>query len=137
MARYSDRINDDRDLYAREERSERGPGWEYDDSYRRRISRRKAGSITGSEIWRTAAYEYDEPRYGERRNSSRRRVTARSRLTENPGDARPGSTMVSSLASVADIATETWRWPLATLLSEVAIMMKQEDTGVVRWWTMK
>jgi hypothetical protein len=45
--------------------------------------------------------------------------------------------MVSSLASVADIATETWRWPLATLLSEVAIMMKQEDTGVVRWWTMK
>ena len=137
MARYSDRIDDDRDLYAREERSERGPGWEYDDSYRRRrnIEEERRLDHRLGRFGERAAYEYDEPRYSERREPLRdgrvgdslapNRESWRRQAREYYGPARSRLRCRDIMTRDLAVATRD------TTLREVAIMMKQEDTGVI------
>jgi len=136
MARYSDRFDDDRELYAREERSERRPG-EYDDPYRRRRNiedERRLDHRLGR-FGERAAYEYDEPRYSERREPFRdgrtddslapNRESWRRQAREYYGPAR--SRLRCREIMTRDLAVAT----RDTTLREVAIMMKQEDTGVI------
>ena len=150
MARYRNDMDDERDYYPREERLRREALGSYDEPYNRRPqfdSQRRWENEGRSDYGRgrfgeRANYENDEPRYsntrersgeGERNWDQGRRSslydirgdlgTGRDRDRYNPERSRLRCRDVMT----TDLAVAT----RDTRLAQVALMMKQEDTGVI------
>ena len=144
MARYRNDMDDERDYYSREERLRRENFGAHDEPYRARrqfdTERRPEYNreYNRGRFGERANYESDEPRYAENRGEHLRDDWRRSSLYE-------GRDVSSSTARDRDYyAPERSRLrcrdimtrDLAvatrdTTLPEVALMMKQEDTGVI------
>jgi CBS domain-containing protein len=145
MARYRSDLDDERerDYYPREERLRRESLGAYDEPYssRRRFEQQqqdwRPDYNRGGRYGERAEYEYDEPRYSEQRGRFRGDEGRRSSLYDLRGDlstSRWGeyrSTERSRLRCrdimTRDLAVAT----RDTMITEVALMMKQEDTGVI------
>lgn len=142
MARYRNDMDDDRDYYARDERLRRENFGAYEEPYRprRQFDTERRPDYSRGRFGERAEYDTDEPRYAENRGGERFR-----------DDVRHGS-----LYDGRDLSATTWRdrdyqyasersrlrcrdimtRDLAvatrdTTLPEIALMMKQEDTGVI------
>lgn len=154
MARYRNDLDDerDRDYYPREERYRREALGSFDEPYasRQRFDQRDQGQGQG---WRPeynrggdynrggrfgerAQYENDEPRYSENRGG-RFDEGRRSSLYDLRGDLSTGRsrdryTSDRSRLRCRDIMTRDLAIASRdTAITEVALMMKQEDTGVI------
>lgn len=146
MARYRNDLDDerDRDYYPREERLRREALGSYDEPYssRRRLEQQDWRPDynrynRGGRYGERAEYDYDEPRYSEQRGRFRGEEGRRSSLYDIRGDLSTNrsadyrSTERSRLRCrdimTRDLAVAT----RDTTLTEVALMMKQEDTGVI------
>ncbi|HKR23270.1 MAG TPA: CBS domain-containing protein [Pyrinomonadaceae bacterium] len=153
MARYRNDLDDerDRDYYPREERLRHQSMGAYDEPYASRA--RFEGGFDRSfdrdrGDWRTdmnrggrfgerAEYDYDEPRYSEQRGTRFRDEGRRSSLYDIRGDlssARSRQQYASDRSRLRcrdimtrDLAVATRETPIM----QVALMMKQEDTGVI------
>src|SRR5690349_18887155 len=146
MARYRDDVDDDRDYYPREEHYRRELG-AYDEPFARRAEynerERRPDSGRGS-FGERAEYENDEPRYSQDRDNTwndrgdrYRDDTRRSSLYDIRGDLGTGRqrdryTAERSRLRCRDIMTKDLAVATRdTRLVQVALMMKQEDTGVI------
>lgn len=149
MARYRNE-DDERDYYQREERLRREHFGAYDEPFRARrqfeTERRpdyNAGAFENrgrfSERGRfgeRAEYDYDEPRYGDYRDRFRDEGR-RSSLYDIRGDLSSGTSREyygseRSRLRCRDIMTRDLAVATRdTTLPEIALMMKQEDTGVI------
>ena len=149
MARYRNDSDDDRDYYPREERFRREALGTYDEpmTRRREIERgREGGADFGrGRFGERADYNYDEPRYSNYRENRERWDEGnrnwdqgrRSTLDDIRGDlsTRRRDDRYSSERSrlrcreimTKDLAVAQKDTPL----TQVALMMKQEDTGVI------
>ena len=145
MARYRNDLDDDRDNYRREERIRRDAMGAFDEPYssRSRFDQDwRPDYNRGGRFGERAEYEYDEPRYSESRGRFRdegRRSslydvrgdlsTNRWREREYRGSERPSerSRLRCRDIMTRDLAVAT----RDTAIVEVALMMKQEDTGVI------
>jgi CBS domain-containing protein len=139
MARYRNEQDDERDFYPREERLRRENFGAYDEPFRggrRQFESERRPDYNRGRFGERAEYDYDEPRYGEYRggfNEDRRR----SSLYEGRGDfstqrAREHYAPEHSRLRCRDIMTRDLAVATRnTPLTEVALMMKQEDTGVI------
>lgn len=141
MARYRNDMDDERDYYSREERLRRENFGAQDDPYRSRrqfdTERRPEYNreFNRSRFGERANYEWDEPRYAENRGERQRDDWRRSSLYEgrdfSTGRDRDYAPERSRLRCrdimTRDLAVAT----RDTTLPEVALMMKQEDTGVI------
>ena len=142
MARYRNDMEEERDYYPREERLRRENLGAYDEPWRgrRAFEGERRPEYNRGRFGERAEYNYDEPRYADNRGSGRSWDEGR---RSSPYD-RSG-----------DISSSTWRdrdyygaersrlrcrdimtRDLAvatrdTTLPEIALMMKQEDTGVI------
>src|SRR5215211_8536622 len=144
MARYRNDMDDDRDYYARDEnlRRENFGGGGYDDRYRarRQFDTERRPDYNRGRFGERAEYDQGEPRYGDYRggggggfNEDRRG----SSLFDVRGDfstqrsqdyyAPERSRLRCRDIMTRDLAVVT----RDTTLTEVALMMKQEDTGVI------
>ena len=152
MARYRDEF-DDQDMYERERRIGRDAPWGFDDSAQRRRREFVEGNrpeFGQGRFGERAEYDHDEPRYGDYRSRDVRsegfRDTSEYRGRGfDPGYGRRGyeqrdyeqrgatqyATQRSRLRCrdimTRDLVVATRDTPL----TEVAKMMKQEDTGVI------
>jgi CBS domain-containing protein len=143
MARYRNDQDDDRDYYQREERLRRESLGSYDEPYssRRRFESESRPDYTRGRFGERAEYGYDEPRYSQQRYSEHRGRFAdegrRSSLYDVRGDISPrGSrdyySAERSRLRCRDIMTKDLVVATRdTTLTEIALMMKQEDTGVI------
>ncbi|MEP6743665.1 MAG: CBS domain-containing protein [bacterium] len=134
MARY--RNDDDREFNTRNDRFERERPWNYNDPYENQgrplndYDRRDFGRGRFGE---RADYEYDEPRYNEySRNypqeNLRRPYDGRDYQTESRYNDRAGRSRLRCRDIMTrDLAVAT----RDTTVREVAIMMREEDTGVI------
>jgi CBS domain-containing protein len=144
MARYRNDPEDERDYYPREERLMReNPGaYEEPSRPRRHFETERRPEDNRGRFGERADYDYDEPRYSDARYGDSR---------ERPRD--DGGRRSALYEGRRDFSTATWRdrdYPersrlrcreimtrdLAvatrnTPLTQVALMMKQEDTGVI------
>ncbi len=141
MARYRNDMDDERDYYAREERLRRENFGSYDEQQyqpRRQFDterRPEYNQFNRSRFGERANYESDEPRYAENRGERLRDDWRRSSLYEgrdfSTGRDRDYAPERSRLRCrdimTRDLAVAT----RDTTLPEVALMMKQEDTGVI------
>jgi len=134
MARY--RNDDDRELYARNDRIERERPWNFNE--RSEDQARSLNNYEGRDSGRgrfgeRADYQYDEPRYNDySRNypqeNLRRPYDGRDYQTE----ARYYDRATRSRLRCRDIMTRDLAVATRdTTLREVAIMMREEDTGVI------
>jgi CBS domain-containing protein len=150
MARYRNDLDDDRDFYPREERLRRENFGAREESWRggRGFDSERRPDYNRGRFGERAEYNYDEPRYadyGDRdrfRDDTRRRSSyddsQRSSLYENRG-AVSGSNLRDrgygaerSRLRCRDIMTRDLAVATRdTTLPEIALMMKQEDTGVI------
>ena len=144
MARYRNELDDERDYYRREERQRRDSLGAFDRSTARdryeQDSRQDYNR--GGRFGERAQYEYDEPRYSEQRGHFRDEGR-RSSLYDVRGDLQPnagGTATIEVLSGLPersrlrcrDIMTRDLAVATRdTSISEVALMMKQEDTGVI------
>lgn len=152
MARYRNEMDDERDYHPREERMRREQLGAYDEPFRARrqfeTERRPdysdynrggggGGGMfenRGGRFGERAEYDYDEPRYGNYGERSREE-NRRSSLFDVRGDLSTGRDYRASERSrlrcrdimTRDLAVAT----RDTTVPEVALMMKQEDTGVI------
>jgi CBS domain-containing protein len=141
-------MDDDRDYYPREERLRRETLGSYDEPYSRRPrfdNERRWENEGQSDYGRgrfgeRANYETDEPRYSntrERGNDRYRDQGRRSTLDEIRGDLGTGRgrdryTAERSRLRCRDIMTKDLAVAMRqTPVAQVALMMKQEDTGVI------
>lgn len=149
MARYRNESDDERDYYQREERLRRETLGPYDEPYSRRPrldTDRRWDTEGRSEYGRgrfgeRANYENDEPRYGNYRDRGDegrfRDEGRRSTLEEIRGDLGTGRhreyySAQRSRVRCRDIMTKDLAVAMRdTPLTQVALMMKQEDTGVI------
>lgn len=153
MARYRNDLDDerDRDYYPREDRYRREALGSFDEPYasRQRFEQRDQQGQQGQQGWRPdynrggrfgerADYEYDEPRYSEQRGGSRFRDEGRrSSLYDLRGDLSTGRSRDRyasdrSRLRCRDIMTRDLAIASRdTAITEIALMMKQEDTGVI------
>ena len=146
MARYRNE-DDERDYYQREERLRREHLGAYDEPFRARrqfeTERRPDYNVEDrgrfSERGRfgeRAEYNYDEPRYGDYRDRFRDEGR-RSSLFDIRGDLSSGTSREyygseRSRLRCRDIMTRDLAVSTRdTTLPEIALMMKQEDTGVI------
>lgn len=145
MARYRNDMDDDRDYYPREERFRREALGSYDEPYNRRrdLEMDRRNEYGRGRFGERADYNNDEPRYSQNRDpwSDRgdryRDESHRSSLYDIRGDLSTGrqreyySSERSRLRCrdimTKDLAVATRDTPL----TQVALMMKQEDTGVI------
>jgi len=150
MARYRNDLDDDRDFHPREERLRRENFGARDESLRggRGFENERRLDYNRGRFGERAEYNYDEPRYadyGDRerfrddtRRSSLYDDTRRSPRYENRGDVSSSSARDRGYATersrlrcrdimTRDLAVAT----RDTTLPEIALMMKQEDTGVI------
>ena len=145
MARYRDDLDDDRDYYPREERYRRELG-AYDEPFARRAEyndRQRRAEFGGGRFGERAEYQNDEPRYSQDRDtwSDRgdryRDEGTRSSLYDIRGDLgtnrqRDRYMSERSRLRCRDIMTKDLAVATRdTRLVQVALMMKQEDTGVI------
>jgi len=146
MARYRDDVDDDRDYYPREEHYRRELG-AYDEPFARRAEyneRERRPESGRGRFGERAEYENDEPRYSQDRDNTwndrgdrYRDDTRRSSLYDIRGDLGTGRqrdryTAERSRLRCRDIMTKDLAVATRdTRLVQVALMMKQEDTGVI------
>jgi CBS domain-containing protein len=140
MARYRNEMDDDRDYYRREDRLRRESLGAYDEPYssRSRLEQDwRPDYNRGGRFGERAEYEYDEPRYSESRGRLREEGR-RSSLYDVRGDLANRNWRDRDYRSersrlrcrdimTRDLAVAT----RDTSITEVALMMKQEDTGVI------
>jgi len=155
MARYRDDVDDDRDYYPREERYRRELG-AYDEPFARRAEyneRERRPDSGRGRFGERAEYENDEPRYSQDRDNWNDR-TWNDQTWSDRGDRYRDDSNRSSLYDIrGDLGTGRQRDRYAaersrlrcrdimtkdlvvatrdTRLVQVALMMKQEDTGVI------
>ena len=156
MARYRNDQDDERDYYRREERIRRDSMGAFDEPYssRSRLEQDTRPDYNRGRFGERAQYEYDEPRYSENRgrfNDEGRRSSLydlRGDLStdrwrdrgyqDSRQDSRQDTWRGSERASgrsrlrcrdimSRDLAVATRDTPI----TQVALMMKQEDTGVI------
>jgi CBS domain-containing protein len=143
MARYRNDLDDerDRDYYPREERYRREALGTFDEPYssRQRFERDQGWRPEynrGGRFGERADYEYDEPRYSESRGRFRDEGR-RSSLYDLRGDLSTGRSREyyaseRSRLRCRDIMTRDLAVATRdTTITEIALMMKQEDTGVI------
>ena len=151
MARYRNDLDDerDRDYYPREERYRREALGSFDEPYasRQRFDREqdrgwrpdynRSDYNRGSRFGERAEYENDEPRYSEQRGGRFRDEGRRSSLYDLRGDLSAGRSRDRYMSDRSrlrcrDIMTRDLAIASRdTPVTEVALMMKQEDTGVI------
>jgi len=143
MARYRNDMDDERDYYAREDRLRRENfgGGSYDEQYRPRRQfdterRSEYNQYNRGRFGERANYESDEPRYAENRGERLRDDWQRSSLYEgrdfSTSRDRDYYAPERSRLRCRDIMTRDLAVATRdTTLPEVALMMKQEDTGVI------
>jgi CBS domain-containing protein len=147
MARYREEFEDDRDRdpYMRER--DHGMRREAPLDYDNRAERNRREFLEGNRrtefsrgrFGERAEYDYDEPRYsdyrGDLRNQSSRNYPPerwREDDSRTMGQRRPGYGSERSRLRCRDIMTRDLAVAMReTPLREVAVMMKQEDTGVI------
>jgi CBS domain-containing protein len=136
MARYRNDLEDERDYYRREERLRREHLGAYDEPYRtrRQFDNERRPDYTRGRFGERADYDYDEPRYGDYRE--RFRDDERNSLFDIRGDLGRSRDYYReperSRLRCRDIMTRDLVIATRdTTLTEVATMMKQEDTGVI------
>jgi CBS domain-containing protein len=134
MARY--RNDDDREINARNDRFERERPWNYNDPYEnqgRPLNDYDRRDFGGGRFGERADYDYNEPRYNDySRNhpqeNLRRPYEGRDYQTEpRYYDRATRSRLRCRDIMTRDLAVAT----RDTTLREVAIMMREEDTGVI------
>jgi len=143
MARYRNDVDDERDYYAREDRLRRENFGAYDDSYsyrpRQQYDTERRPDYNRGRFGERADYERGEPRFADLRGTERFRedwrrsslhdgrdfssATARDRDYYAPERSRLRCRDIMT----RDLAVAT----RDTTLPEIALMMKQEDTGVI------
>ena len=145
MARYRNDMDDDRDYYARDENLRRenfGRGYD-EEQYRprRQFDTERRPDYSRGRFGERADYNYDEPRYANYGGGDRfREENRRSSLYEGRDDlssnmwrdrdyqqAPERSRLRCRDIMTRDLAIAT----RDTTLPEIALMMKQEDTGVI------
>jgi CBS domain-containing protein len=140
MARYRNELDDERDYYAREERLRRENLGAYDEPYRarRQFETERRPDYSRGRFGERAEYDYDEPRYGDYRERSwddRRRSSlynTRGDLSTRSARERDYYAPERSRLRCRDIMTRDLAVATRdTTLPEIALMMKQEDTGVI------
>jgi CBS domain-containing protein len=145
MARYRNDMDDDRDYYARDERLRRenfGDGGYNDDEYRSRrlFDTERRPDYNRGRFGERAEYNYDEPRYannpgGERFREENRRSALydnRDNMSSTRRDRDYQYGQERSRLRCRDIMTRDLAVATRdTTLPEIALMMKQEDTGVI------
>jgi len=139
MARYRNDMDDDRDYYARDENLRRENFGSYDEpqrGMRRQFDTERRPDFSRSRFGERAEYNYDEPRYADNRSGDLRRGS----LYENRGDVSSANwrdrdyqyAPERSRLRCRDIMTRDLAVATRdTTLPEIALMMKQEDTGVI------
>ena len=141
MARYRNDMDDERDYYAREDRLRRENFGAYDDQYRprRQFDTERRPEYNRSRFGERANYEWDEPRYAENRGERPREDWRRNSLYEGRSDISSATARERdyyaperSRLRCRDIMTRDLAVATRdTTLPEIALMMKQEDTGVI------
>ena len=150
MARYRNEMDDERDYYPREERFRREALGSYEEPYSRRPrfdNERRWENEGQSDYGRgrfgeRANYETDEPRYSNTRerwnegdrygNQGRRSTLDEIRGDLGTGRGRDRYTAERSRLRCRDIMTKDLAVAMRqTPITQVALMMKQEDTGVI------
>ncbi len=141
MARYRNEMDDERDYYRREERMRRESLGALDEPYssRSRFDQDwRSDYNRGGRFGERAEYEHNEPRYSESRgrfeDSGRRSslYDVRGDLSTNRWRDRDYQTSQRSRLRCRDIMTRDLAVATRdTPITEVALMMKQEDTGVI------
>ena len=141
MARYRNDMDDERDYYAREDRLRRENFGAYDEQYRprRQFDTERRPEYNRSRFGERANYEWDEPRYAENRGERPREDWRRSSLHEGRSDISSATARERdyyaperSRLRCRDIMTRDLAVATRdTTLPEIALMMKQEDTGVI------
>ncbi|MFN2529917.1 MAG: CBS domain-containing protein [Pyrinomonadaceae bacterium] len=140
MARYRNEQDDDRDreLYAREERNRREMPSGYDDQYtnRRGLENERRPEYNRGRFGERAEYEHDEPRFSDPRDRFRDQDYRDSSVERGRDSSRQGTRGYygneRSRLRCRDVMTRDLVVATRdTSLREVAIMMKQEDTGVI------
>ena len=149
MGRYRNDLDDERD-YPREERFRRENLGAYDDPWRagagRRFDNERRGEYNRGRFGERAEYDRDEPRYANygggdrfRDDNPRYDDTRRNSLYDLRGDLSSGAARdreyygpERSRLRCRDIMTRDLAVATRdTTLPEIALMMKQEDTGVI------
>lgn len=136
MARYRDDLDDERDYYEREQRLRRENLGAYDEPFRarRHFDTERRPDYSRGRFGERAEYDNDEPRYADR---ERYRDDRRSSLFDVRGDLGTGRSREHyeaerSRLRCRDIMTRDLAVATRdTTITEVARMMKQEDTGVI------
>jgi CBS domain-containing protein len=137
MTRYRGDLDDEREkeLYSREARMRREALGSYDEPFAGRRQYEEERRPYDNRFGERAEYNYDEPRYSESRERFRD-SNRRSALYDGRGDVAPRYSRervaTRSRLRCRDIMTRDLA--VATrdsTLREVALMMKQEDTGVI------
>ncbi|HET6975057.1 MAG TPA: CBS domain-containing protein [Pyrinomonadaceae bacterium] len=141
MARYRNDMDDDRDYYSREERLRRENFGAYDEQYRprRQFDTERRPDYNRGRFGERANYEVDEPRYAEDRGERLREDWRRNSLYDGRADLTSSSARERehyaperSRLRCRDIMTRDLAVASRdTTLPEIALMMKQEDTGVI------
>ena len=142
MARYRNDMDDERDYYSREERLRRENFGAYDEQqYRpsRQFDTERRPEYNRGRFGERANYEQDEPRYADNRPERQRDDWRRSSLYDGRADISAGTARDRDYYAperyrlrcreimTRDLAVGT----RDTTLPEIALMMKQEDTGVI------
>jgi CBS domain-containing protein len=143
MARYRNDLDDERerDYYPREERFRRESLGAFDEPYssRARYERDQGWRPEynrGGRFGERAEYEYDEPRYSEHRgrfhDEGRRSSLYDLRGDLSSGRSREYYAAERSRLRCRDIMTRDLAVATRdTMITEISLMMKQEDTGVI------
>ena len=142
MARYRNEPEDERDYYPREERLRRENFGVYDEPFgaRRQFESERRPDYGRNRFGERAEYDNDEPRYADNRGGDRfHEDWRRSSLYDVRGDLSSPTTRgrdyyapERSRLRCRDIMTRDLAVGTRdTTLPEVALMMKQEDTGVI------
>ena len=150
MARYRNEMDDERDYYPREERFRREALGSYEEPYSRRprFDNERRWENEGQSGYgrgrfgERANYENDEPRYSNTRerwnegdrygNQGRRSTLDEIRGDLGTGRGRDRYTAERSRLRCRDIMTKDLAVAMRqTPITQVALMMKQEDTGVI------
>ena len=141
MGRYRNDVDDERDYYAREERLRRENLGASDEPYRprRQFDTERRPDYNRGRFGERADYQTDEPRYADYRGERPRDDWRRSSLYDVRGDLSSANTRdreyygpERSRLRCRDIMTRDLAVATRdTTLPEVALMMKQEDTGVI------
>lgn len=131
MGRYRNDMDDDRDYYAHDERLRRENFGRYDEPYgaRRQFDTERRPDYNRGRFGERAEHYYDEPRYADTRRrpiyDTREDFASAWRDRDTYGSERSRLRCRDIMTRDLAVATRD------TTLPEIALMMKQEDTGVI------